>query len=63
MKPLKLPDFREPGPPPPILSMEEYYRFVQFSVRYLVDPQQEEARRAREAVNVPFVLKKIQRSS
>ena len=35
MKKLKFPDFKEPFPPPEVLSMDDYVEFVKFHRKYL----------------------------
>ena len=57
MEKLNFPVFKEPGPPPPILSMDDYARFVQFFVENLLNRQAYNQERKRSIVSVPFRLK------
>lgn len=57
MEELNLPVFKEPGPPPPIFSMDEYFQFVEFYVEHLLDQKAYQAERKKSVVTVPFRLR------
>ena len=57
MKKLKLPVFKEPLPPPRILSMDEYLEFVQFNLKHAFDKKAYTEWKKISAVNVPFRIK------
>lgn len=57
MEKLILPVFKEPLPPPPILSMDRYVKFVEFCRRHVVNRKAYEEQKKRSAVDVRFVLK------
>ena len=54
---LKFPIIREPLPPPPIFSMDQYVEFVQFFVHHLMNHDAYEEDRRLSMVNVAFRLK------
>ena len=57
MKKLNFPVFKEGLPGPPILSMDQYYQFVEMHLRYFFNSQANEYWKKKRAVNVPFFLK------
>ena len=64
MKPLlRLPVFDKQPQPARLMSMDEYYQFVEMCARYLIDRDRDAVRKVRGAADVPFVLKQSPRSS
>ena len=57
MKKLKLPIIKGPLPEPSILSMDEYWEFVQFNLKYNFDKKAYAKWKKILAVDVPFSLK------
>ena len=57
MKKLKLPIIKGPLPEPSILSMDEYWEFVQFNLKYNFDKKAYAKWKKMLAVDVPFSLK------
>ena len=56
MEKLNFPVFKEPLPGPPILSMDQYLRFVE-ECRWLFNKRAYEKQKQEHSVNVPFRLK------
>ena len=57
MEKLNFPVFKEPLPPPPILPMDQYVKFVQFFVAELMNQAAYLEEKKRGVVTVPFRLK------
>ena len=57
MKKLKLPVIKEPMSAPRTLSMDEYWEFVQFNLKYAFNRKAYAKWKKMIAVDVPFVLK------
>jgi len=57
MEKLNLPIIKGPMPPPPILSMNQYFDFVQMFLKYFFDRKSYEYWKEKRTVNVPFSLK------
>ncbi len=53
---LKLPIFTINIVPPRVLSMDDYLKFVQFNLKYVVDRKAYRALKKKQAVNVRFSL-------
>ena len=58
MERLNLPVFDGPGPPPPVLTMDQYVEFVEFYAKELLNWKAYEDLVRRTRVNAPFRLKK-----
>ena len=56
MKKLKLPILSKATSQPKILSMDEYYKFLQFNLRHAFDRKAYLKQKKMLVVNVPFVL-------
>ena len=56
MEDLKLPPIHEPAPPTPVLSMDDYLKFVEFNLKHNFDREAYEERKKKLAVNVRFSL-------
>ena len=56
MKELKLPIIRK-SLPPPQLSMDQYLKFVEFNLKYIIDQKAYRALKKKQIVSVPFRLK------
>lgn len=56
MKELKLPVISGPLPGPPVLSMDEYYKFVESHLKYTFDKKADAEWRKKARVNVPFSI-------
>ena len=54
---LKFPVIKGNPMPPPVLSMNEYFKFVEFFAQNLMNHQAYEKDRRLSIVNVPFQLK------
>ena len=57
MKDLKLPIIKGPLPKPKVLSMDEYYKFVQFNLKQAFDKKAYTRWKKMLIVNVAFSLK------
>ena len=57
MKKLKLPVIKEPMSAPRTLSMDEYWEFVQFNLKYAFNRKAYAKWKKMLAVDVPFVIK------
>lgn len=57
MEKLNFPVFEEPLPPPPVFTMNEYARFIQFFVENLLNREAYDKERKEGVVNIPFRLK------
>lgn len=56
MEDLRLPPIHEPPPPTPVLSMDDYLKFVEFNLKHNFDRKSYEERKKKLAVNVRFSL-------
>lgn len=54
---LKFPVFKEPLPGPPVLSMEDYLKFVLWNWKHTVDREAVRKAKLEQAVDVRFELK------
>lgn len=54
---LKLPIIQGPLPEKPVLSMDDYFEFVQFNLKYTVDKKAATKWKKLRAVNAPFSIK------
>lgn len=57
MKKLKLPIIRGDLPKGPALSMDNYLKFVQFNLKYVIDKKAVEEWKKLSAVDVKFVMR------
>lgn len=57
MEKLNFPVFKEPLPGPPILSMDNYVKFVEFWRRSVMNRKAYEEERKKSIVDVRFILK------
>jgi hypothetical protein len=56
MRKIKLPVIKGPLPGPPVLSMDDYYKFVEFHWKYTFDKKADAEWRKKARVNVPFSI-------
>lgn len=57
MKDLKFPIIREPLPPPPQMSMDQYVAFIQFNWMHIVDREAIREQKIKSMPKEPFRLK------